>query len=323
MAATASRTLALLDLLQTHRHWPGPELATRLGVTQRTLRRDVDRLRELGYRIAATRGTGGGYRLEAGASLPPLLLTDAEAVTMAIGLRTVVSQGLVDGEHVTLTALAKLEQVLPAQLRRRVRALAEHVHTQAAPTTATVEPDLLGSLALACRDRERVRFHYVAASGAETDRCVEPHALVAERRHWFLVAWDRDRLDWRTFRADRMSRLHPTGVRDPVRDLPAADAAAFVAEAVGALRRGQRTVDVVLDLPLEEFRKQIGWWSRDTVADGTGRTRWSLSADPPAWAVSALAWIPAGVAYRLEGEADVVTTVREAASGLVTATRDG
>jgi predicted DNA-binding transcriptional regulator YafY len=318
MAATASRTLALLDLLQTHRQWPGGELAERLGVTPRTLRRDVDRLRELGYRIAATRGAGGGYRLEAGASLPPLLLTDAEAVTMALGLRTVVALGLADGEHVTLTALAKLEQVLPKALRRRIRALAENVHSQG-PTAAPVDPDLLGRLALACRDRERVRFHYTDATGVETHRLAEPHSLVASRRHWFLVAWDRTREDWRTFRADRMDRLHLTGLRDPARELPAEDAAAFVTRAVTALRRGQASVDVVVDLPLQEFRARLGPYAPDAVADGTGRTRWTLSAEPPGWAASALVWLPDDVPYRVDGDPAILAELRRTAERAATA----
>jgi predicted DNA-binding transcriptional regulator YafY len=318
MAATASRTLALLDLLQTHRQWPGPELAERLGVTPRTLRRDVDRLRELGYRIAATRGAGGGYRLEAGASLPPLLLTDAEAVTTALGLRTVVALGLADGEHVTLTALAKLEQVLPTALRRRIRALAENVHTQG-PVAAPVDPDLLGRLALACRDRERVRFHYTDAAGLPTHRLAEPHSLVASRRHWFLVAWDRTREDWRTFRADRMDRLHLTGLRDPARELPAEDAAAFVTRAVTALRRGQASVDVVVDLPLAEFRARLGPYAPDAVADGPGRTRWTLSAEPPAWAASALVWLPDDVPYRVEGDPAILAGLRRTAERAATA----
>jgi predicted DNA-binding transcriptional regulator YafY len=310
MAATASRALALLDLLQTHRQWPGPELAERLGVTERTLRRDVDRLRELGYRIAATRGAGGGYRLEAGASLPPLLLTDAEAVTMALGLRTVVALGLADGEHVTLTALAKLEQVLPGTLRRRIRALAENVHTQV-PATAPVEADLLGHLALACRDHERVRFHYTDAGGTETDRLVEPHSLVAARRHWFLVAWDRGREDWRTFRADRIARVHLTGVRDPGRQLPADDAAAFVARAVSAVRRGQTTVTAVVDLPPAEFRRRLGPYVADEIVADGARTRWTLPAEPPAWAASALVWLGPDLDYRVEGDPMVLTAIRD------------
>src|SRR5690554_2013842 len=186
---TTSRVLTLLNLLQTHRHWAGVELAERLGVTPRTLRRDVDRLRELGYRVESAPGSGGGYQLGAGAALPPLLLTDDEAVTMAIGLRVAATQGLVDAQVTTLTALAKLEQLLPAALRSRVTALAGHVKPMA-PSSPAVSPEILGQLALACRDRDRIRFHYTAANGSESDRVVEPHSLVSSQRHWFLLSWD-------------------------------------------------------------------------------------------------------------------------------------
>ena len=151
MAETTSRTLELLHLLQTHRQWPGPELAERLGVTDRTLRRDIERLRELGYRVAAERGANGGYRLEAGANLPPLLLTNDEAVAMAIGLRLAAAQGLVDGALTTQTALAKFEQVLPSAVRERVNALAASIAPES-PRGAPVAGELLGQLALACRD---------------------------------------------------------------------------------------------------------------------------------------------------------------------------
>src|ERR1700761_9262051 len=189
MGETTSRTLALLNLLQSHRQWSGPELAERLGVTERTLRRDVDRVRELGYRVEAVRGPLGGYRLEAGGALPPLLLTNDEAVSVAIGLRLAAQQGLVDGELTTQSALAKFEQVLPSALRRRVNALATTVEADS-PRSPSVDQDLLGFLALACRDQERIRFSYEARDAAQTDRVVEPHALVAEAKAWFLVAWD-------------------------------------------------------------------------------------------------------------------------------------
>src|SRR5690349_11784816 len=149
MSDTTSRALALLNLLQTHRHWPGTELASRLGVTERTVRRDVDRLRELGYRVESSPGAAGGYRLEAGSAVPPLLLTDDEAVTMAIGLRIVATQQLAGGADLTLTALAKLEQVLPAELRRRVNALAASVQPTPARSGPTISPVVLGELALA------------------------------------------------------------------------------------------------------------------------------------------------------------------------------
>ncbi|HEY8589096.1 MAG TPA: HTH domain-containing protein, partial [Naasia sp.] len=185
-STTASRVLTLLGLLQTHRHWPGSELARRLGVTARTLRRDIDRVRSLGYRVESVPGVAGGYRLSGGAALPPLLLTDDEAVTMAIGLRVAATQGLADGGSTTLTALAKLEQVLPPALRERVNALGGHLQP-ARPAGAPVPPELLGQLALACRDRERLRFAYRSGAGEETRRVVEPHSLVAAERAWFLV----------------------------------------------------------------------------------------------------------------------------------------
>src|SRR5688572_25569399 len=205
MSDTTTRALSLLNLLQTHRHWPGSELADRLGVTERTVRRDVERLRDLGYRIESSPGSAGGYRLEAGSAVPPLLLTDEEAVAMAIGLRVAASQRLVSGPETTITALAKLERVLPAPLRRRVNALAEAVQPSGLNSGAPVSSEVLGELALASRDHERVRFTYTAASGEVTKRRVEPHALAPADRHWYLLCWDLDKEDWRTFRVDRLA----------------------------------------------------------------------------------------------------------------------
>ncbi len=322
--ATATRLLALLDLLQTHRQWSGAQLAERLGASERTLRRDVDRLRELGYRVTATRGSGGGYRLEAGSALPPLLLTDAEAVTMALGLRTIVTHGLVDSEQVSLTALAKLEQVLPTALRRRVVALAQHVHVRlpggaGQHSTAAVQPDLLGQVALACRDHERLRFHYVDACGTASVRVVEPHSLVASRGRWLLVAWDRDRDAWRSFRADRMDRLVRTGARDPARDLPAENAADYVAQAQQALFRGESSADVVIDLPVEDVRRLLGAWGADVVALGERSTRWPISFQSASQVVAALAWLPDGVGYRLDGDPALLAQVTSAAAAMTRA----
>ena len=221
MSDTTTRALSLLNLLQTHRHWPGSELADRLGVTERTVRRDVERLRDLGYRIESTPGVAGGYRLEAGSAVPPLLLTDEEAVAMAIGLRVAASQRLIGGPETTLTALAKLEQVLPAPLRRRVTALADTVQPAGIRTGAAVSSEVLGELALACRDHERVRFTYTAASGEVTRRRVEPYALAPADRHWYLLCWDVDRDDWRTFRVDRLADVEHTRVLfEPRRSRP-------------------------------------------------------------------------------------------------------
>ncbi len=335
MAETTARILTLLSLLQTHRQWPGGELAARLDVTERTLRRDIERLRELGYRVAATRGVAGGYRLEAGSHLPPLLFTDAEAVTLAIGLRIAAAQGVVDGENATLSVLAKFEQVLPVALRERVNALAAHVQSrtprtapswdddhrgQAAgpspagtsPSTSTaVSHELLGKLALACRDHERIRFHYVAADGAETDRIVEPHTIVASARTWFLVCWDLHRDDWRTFRIDRMSRYFGTRVHVAPRELPADDAARFVESALAALR-GSVSADVHLRMPLLEMRDHFGPYSAEAEAVDAATTRWPIRAETFEQLLGMLAWIPAGVQYSLHDAPEFRAFVRDA-----------
>jgi predicted DNA-binding transcriptional regulator YafY len=313
MAETTSRILQLLNLLQTHRQWSGTELAERLGVTGRTLRRDIERLRELGYRVEAARGATGGYRLEAGAELPPLLLTDDEAVTMAIGLRIAAAQGLADGEATTISALAKFEQVLPSALRQRVNALAATVQTVTSLSRSTVvPPDLLGQLALACRDRERIRFRYTTADGAESDRVVEPHSLVARERAWFLVCWDLRRDDWRTFRLDRITHFFATRVHFAERELPVADAAEFVRRAVASFWRGRYNAEVVLALPLEVARRRFGSWARDADAVDDTHTLWPIGGDSLESMYSTLAWIPAGVEYTLRGSDEFLDFVREA-----------
>ncbi|WP_328907607.1 WYL domain-containing protein [Streptomyces sp. NBC_00234] len=229
MLDTSARLLRLLSLLQTSRVWPGSELAERLEVSGRTVRNDIDRLRELGYPVDATRGATGGYRLVAGAAMPPLLLDDEEAVAVTIALRTAV-QGAVPGtEETSLQALAKLEQVLPPRLRRRVRAL--QAYTVAVPAdrpAPAVSADVLTTLVSACRDRERLRFDYLNHAGSTTRRLVEPYRAVNWGRRWYLVAWDVERQDWRTFRIDRIEPRTPTGPRFSPRELPGGDAAAYV-----------------------------------------------------------------------------------------------
>ncbi|MDA5279786.1 YafY family protein [Streptomyces sp. Isolate_45] len=235
MLDTSARLLALLSLLQTPRSWPGSELAERLGVSGRTVRNDIDRLRELGYPVDAARGAAGGYRLGAGAAMPPLLLDDEEAVAVTIALRT-AAQGAVPGtEETSLRALAKLEQVLPSRLRRRVRTL--QAYTVAVPAdrpAPTVSADVLTTLVSACRDRERLRFDYLDHAGSPTRRTVEPHRAVNWGRRWYLVAWDVEREDWRTFRIDRMRPRTPTGPRFAPREPPAADLAAYVSGRVAS-----------------------------------------------------------------------------------------
>jgi predicted DNA-binding transcriptional regulator YafY len=225
---TSARLLRLLSLLQTPREWTGSTLAGRLGVSPRTVRKDIDRLRALGYPVRATRGATGGYRLEAGAAMPPLLLDDDEAVAVALGLRTAAGGTVAGIEEASLRALAKLEQVLPARLRRRVQAL--QTYTVAVGTAdrgrdgrggPLADPDVLATLAGACRDHERLRFDYHSHDGTGSLRVVEPYRLVTWGRRWYLLAWDVDRSAWRTFRVDRIApRTPPTGAHFTPREPP-------------------------------------------------------------------------------------------------------
>lgn len=317
-STTTSRILRLLNLLQTHRHWAGRELASRLGVTERTLRRDVERLRDLGYEVESAPGATGGYRLGSGATLPPLLLSDDEAVTMAIGLRVAATQGLVDGVETTMTALAKLQQVLPSGLRSRVEALGSHV-SLGNPERPTVSPDLIGQLAMACRDRERIRFRYRAADGAESQRSVEPEAIVPRQGHWFLVAWDRDRGDWRTFRVDRLSELFATRVHFEARNLLAADAAEYVEASLSQLRAGVE-VEAVLEMSPETMRDHFGPWAEGSYPEEGPQgvvTVWPVGGQSARDVVFALVWIPEGVAYSLRGDETVIAGVHEMAGRML------
>jgi predicted DNA-binding transcriptional regulator YafY len=209
-----TRALRLLSLLQTHRFWPGSELVRQLGVSDRTLRRDVDRLRELGYPVAATPGAGGGYQLARGASLPPLVLDDDEAVALAVCLRASAGAAIIGIEDASLRALAKVEQVLPDRLRRRVGAIRTNTSTVSwGDSGEVVDPEALAVLAQGCRDGEEVRFEYSSREGEATRRLVEPHQLVSVGRRWYLVAFDVRRDDWRTFRLDRLATVQLAGRR--------------------------------------------------------------------------------------------------------------
>lgn len=232
MVETSARLLRLLSLLQAHREWTGADLADRLGVTPRTVRRDIDRLRELGYPVHSAPGTAGGYRLGAGAELPPLLLDDEEAVAVAVGLRTAAAGGVEGIEETSVRALTKLEQVLPHRLRRRVGALNAFTVPMPGAAGPRVDAATLTELANACRDSQRLRFDYASHDGTAGRRTVEPHRLVSAQRRWYLVAWDVDRADWRTFRVDRITPTPPHGPRFTPRPGPAADLAAYVSRGV-------------------------------------------------------------------------------------------
>lgn len=255
MLETSTRLLELLSLLQSRRHWSGAELAERLEVGARTVRRDVERLRRLGYPIDAAPGVAGGYRLGAGATLPPLLLDADEAVAVAVGLRTAAGAGVAGIEDTSIGALAKLEQLLPSPLRRRVAALA--AATVSYPAWGPgVDAEVLAVIASASRDRERLRFAYRDRDGQPSRRRVEPHRLVHTGRRWYLLAWDDDREDWRTFRVDRIVPPLRADTRFAPREPPAADVAAYVANSISSAR-DRYQAQVLLHAPLEQVAARV------------------------------------------------------------------
>src|SRR5215208_925531 len=256
---TSSRLLTLLSLLQARRDWPGTELADRLEVSGRTIRRDIERLRDLGYPVESMTGPAGGYQLRAGTAMPPLLLDDDEAIAIAVGLRTAAGASVTGIEETAVRALVKLEQVLPAHLRRRVSALGSA--TIAAPVSGpTVDPHHLTVIATACRDSECLRFAYRSRDGTETRRELEPHSLVNLGRRWYLVGWDRRRDDWRTFRVDRLDRPSATGRRFTARSLPASDAAAYVAQSIAGAR-SRYEARVTVQASVEEITARRPWFA--------------------------------------------------------------
>ncbi|MET9979262.1 helix-turn-helix transcriptional regulator [Streptomyces microflavus] len=275
MPKTSARLLSLLSLLQARRDWPGALLAERLDVSPRTVRRDVDRLRELGYPVVAMKGPDGGYRLDAGTELPPLLFDDEQAVALAVALQIATTTGA-GIEEAAARALNTVRQVLPARLRHRVDTLrVTAVDRPAIRPEPQVDSDVLMAIGAAVHGREVLRFDYspvsgpVRATAGTSEGCegtpaappdsaalpgsaeppapprdtppqtprhtppppprrVEPHHLVTWGRRWYLVAWDLDRDDWRTFRADRITPRTPTGPRFPPRELPGGSVAAFI-----------------------------------------------------------------------------------------------
>jgi len=256
MLETSARLLRLLSLLQARRDWTSTELATRLGVTTRTIRNDVGRLRGLGYPVDARPGVAGGYRLGTGGALPPLLLDDEEAVAVAIGLRTAASGSVAGIEETSVRALAKLQQVLPSRLRRRVSAF--QAYALPIPSRGPqADPDVLTVIAGACRDHERLRFDYRAHSGAASRRSVEPYRLVNYQQRWYLVAWDTERHAWRTFRVDRIKPRTPAGPRFTPRALPPdREIAAQVARGVGEATWRYRA-RVIVHAPASHVRGRL------------------------------------------------------------------
>ena len=284
MATTTERLLLLLSLLQARRDWPGQVLAERLEISHRTVRRDVDRLREMGYRIRAMKGPDGGYRLDAGAELPPLLFDDAQAIAIAVALQAATAAGA-GIEEDALRALATVRQVMPSRLRHRLDAL-QFTTLPDASRDGSASVDVLIALSVAIRAREILRFDY----GDETraPRRVEPHHLVTANRRWYLLAWDLERDDWRTFRADRVTPRTPTGPRFSPREIPGGD----VNEYVAAHFKGSERVDawpcvgsVILRLPASAVRPFAG----DGVVDELGPDRCRLESGSWSWVALAAA----------------------------------
>ncbi|MBB5923525.1 putative DNA-binding transcriptional regulator YafY [Actinoalloteichus hoggarensis] len=257
MSSTSGRLLRLLSLLQTPREWPGGELAERLRVSRRTVRRDIDRLRELGYPVEAARGPIGGYRLRAGQAMPPLLLDDEEAVAIAVGIRLATGHPVTGIEEASLRALAKVAQVLPSRLRQRVDTLGSATVPMTMGGGASVSPEVLAVIAGAVIAGERLRFGYASADGRTGRRLVEPYRLVAAERRWYLPAFDVERDDWRIFRVDRIDDAARTGVRVPPREPPIRDAAEFVTSRFFSLAPVYEMV-ATLRLPAAEAVRRLG-----------------------------------------------------------------
>ncbi|WP_207841271.1 helix-turn-helix transcriptional regulator [Williamsia soli] len=255
MLDTSARLLRLLSLLQTRKDWSGADLAERLDITTRTVRRDIDRLRELGYPVEASVGVGGGYQLGAGAEMPPLLLDDQEVLAVALGLGAGATGSVAGLDEASVRAMSKLRQVMPSRLRHRLDSL----QVDATPTrtpVSQVEAAVLSDVAAVCHRHERLRFDYRARGGAESRREVEPYRLVRSGLRWYLVAWDLGRDDWRSFRVDRLTPKTPTGPRFVPRELPDGGAAAYVARSLGSVYR-QATARVEIHSPLERVAEMV------------------------------------------------------------------
>lgn len=298
MANTSSRTLRLLTLLQTHRFWAGGELASRLEVSERTLRRDVDRLRDLGYPVRSTRGLDGGYQLAAGGSMPPLVVDEHEAIALVVALGNAPATGELG--DATLSVLSKVVQVLPATLRRRAEALRAVTVGVPFANAPEVSATVLAVLAAAIRDHERVRFSYTARGGQSAGdtirRHVEPHHLVTVGARWYLVAYDLDRLDWRSFRIDRMA--DPAGTRSTFRprEVPGGDPASYVRAGLAG-RDQPLTVTARLAAPADRMAMRFGRWG--TVESVDAHTcRVHMEVRDAAWAVFGLGIC--GVSFEIE-----------------------
>lgn len=306
MLTPTARLLEFLELLQAKPLITGREIADQLGIDPRTVRRYVEALQNLGIPVEGQRGVGGGYRIRPGYRLPPLMLTDDEAVAVALGVQAAGRLGLSGSEDAVEGALAKIHRVLPDGLRRRVEALESTLDFTTRPTrSAPVTGDTVLVLAEAIRRRRRIRVTYRAFSGDETRRELSPHGLVVHSGRWYLVAYDHLRDDLRTFRVDRMLRLRVTG--ETADDRPDGfDAVTYVRTSLARVPWGWE-VEVVLELPVEEALRRIPPTLAELI-DEDGATVLRMRADSLDWAASVLAGL--GCAFTIRGPDELRTSVR-------------
>lgn len=307
MSGTTSRALRLLSLLQSRRVWPGAELIQRLEVSERTLRRDIDRLRELGYEVSSISGPAGGYQLQAGADIPPLLLDDEEATAIAVGLMTAAGGSIEGLEDTSLRALTKLEQVLPPRIRQRVSTLQAAVVPRVR-SWVTIDVEVLTVVAQACRDRERLRFDYQRRDGETGERHVEPHQLVSIHQRWYLLAFDRDRDDWRTFRLDRMNSPWATRLRFDARPIPGGSAADYVEQ---SLRSIPTRYEVVATVHASATEMEGKFHHGETEIEPVGESRCTVRTrgDSLEWLAFAFIWL--GVDFEIHDPPEMVEYVQQ------------
>lgn len=316
MSETTGRVLQLLGLLQSRRVWSGEELAERLGVTTRSVRRDIDRLRELGYPVAASKGHGGGYQLGAGAALPPLLLDPDEAVAMAVCLRLAAGGSVAGVGESALRALSKLDQVMPSRLRSQVSAVHDATVTLTTNPSEVVAPDVLMTLARACRDHEHVTAGYVDRAGAATRRRLEPYQLVTTGRRWYLLGYDRDKQDWRSLRLDRMADVTAAGSTFTPREAP--DAADYVRRSISTSPY-RYVARVRYQAPAEAIAAHFPPASAQIEPDGPDACIVTAGADDPER--MALYFAVEGTEFEVLGPPEVVAAVDAVADRLRRAVR--
>ena len=315
--STSTRALELLGLLQNRRHWPGAELARRLGVSQRTLRRDVDGLQEHGYPITTTRGTGGGYQLSSGASLPPLVLSEEEAAAVVMGLREVASGAYAPSGEAAVSAMAKIVQMLPARIRRRIDSLSSVAGPRTdRPRNSIADVTCLTTVALACRDRDVLTFVYRSRDGRTSERTTHPHRTVAVEQRLYLIAWDQDRVDWRTFRLDRIQNPTRTGATFAPRALPEGDPVDYVHGQIRSMP-AKYVVHSSVQAPADQVRQQVAdYGSVDPIDEGRCEVR--IAADSLEWAAFCLAAL--GVSFTVHGPPEAIEYMRGWGERLRTAT---